>query len=369
MDATNVVLSNVSADDFVECSRRHVKTKGKLFKKQILRFGSFSHPANPDISINVDRTFYETLKKNFDDRVCPIVQFPLVDDKNRHVEDPARNLGEVVDISADEFGINAYIDVRKNADDVGETILGASAKVGLNYQDTKTGNKVGPTLLHVAATNRPYLTDLEDYETVSASNADTEDDDVVLLLSSGDNTETHSEEESNTMTKEELIAGLSEYGIDVEAGQRALADVEGFAALSNVLGDDVVATPDSFSTAIVDLTNSLRERDEQIAEREERIQTLTATVQEAELSAATAKVEDYIAKGRILPAWKDDMIEMSMSAPERFETFLLPEEYATAELSEQGFTSVEDSKEQDPAERAAAEGARLAALVNQGKDA
>lgn len=369
MDANNVVLSNLSADDFVECSRRHVKTKGKLFKKQILRFGKFTHPMNPEMSINVDQEFYNALKKNFDDGVCPIVQFPLVDDKNRHVEDPARNLGEVVDISADEHGINAFLDVRRHSEDVGETILGASAKIGLNYVDSKTGQKVGPTLLHVAATNRPYLTDLSDYETVSASSADTEDDDVVLLLSSGDNTEPSSEEESNTMTKEELITALSEYGIDVEAGQQALSDAEGYAALSNVLGDDVVATPESFSTAIVDLTNSLRERDEQIAEREERIQTLTATIQEAELSAATAKVEKYIEEGRILPAWKDDMIEMSMSDAEKFETFLLPEQYAKIELSEQGFTTSEDSKEIDPAERAAAEGARIAGLVNTGKDA
>lgn len=351
-----VILSGPDTQDFVECSKRHVKTTGKLFKKQIFRWGEFSHPMNPKFKINVNREFYDTLKRNFDNGVCPIVQVPLVDEMNRHVESPERNIGEVVDMSYDDEGVNVYIDARRHADDIGEVILGASAKLSLDYLDHRTGSKVGPTLLHVAATNRPYLVDLKDFETVSASNVDTSEE-VVLLLSntSGDNAEPNSEEESS-MTKDELIASLSEFGIDVEAGQRALADVEGFVALSSVLGDDVVATPETLSTTIVELTNSLQER-------ETRIQELTAQVQAVELSNATAEVEALIGKGRILPAWKDDMIELSLTDRKRFETFLLPEDVAEAELSEQGYTHSETTLEEDPAERIRVEGARLAKLT------
>lgn len=345
-----VILSSPDTADFVECSNQHVKAKGKLYKKMIFRWGEFSHPNNPNYKVKVDRDFYDKLKTNFDNRVCPIVQFPLVDDQNRHVESPDKNLGEIVDMSADEEGIYTYIDVRKFADDVGSTILGASAKVSLNYDDRKSNTKVGPTLIHVAATNRPYLTDLKDFETVSAS-ADTSEE-VVLLLSEG-NTQPNSEEESS-MNKDELIAALTEYGIDVAAGQQALADVEGFVALSNVIEDDVV-TPDALANTIVELTNSVNER-------EERIQELTAQIQEVNLSKATSEVEGLIEKGRILPAWKEDMIDLSMNDRDRFETFLLPEKVGEAELSEQGFTPSNSSLEEDPADRAKAEGARLAGL-------
>lgn len=158
------------------------------------------------------------------------------------------------------------------------------------------------------------------------------------------------------MTKDELIAALSEYGVNVEAGQQALTELEGYVSLSNVLGDDVVASPEVLSSTIVDLTNSLQER-------ETRLQELTAKVQEVELSAATTEVETLISKGRILPAWKDDMIELSMTDRSRFETFLLPEEMANAELSEVGYIATESPLEEDPATRARAEGERIAKLA------
>ena len=359
-----VVLSDQDTNDFVECSSKHVKTQGKLFKKQILRFGSFSHPKNPDYRIKVDQEMFQSLKKNFDNGVCPIVQFPEVDALNRHVENPSNNLGQVVDIDADEEGINAYIDVRKHSEDIGKTILGASANLALAYIDKRTGKNAGPTLLHVAATNRPYLVDLNDFETVSASDADTNEEVVLLLSDSGYNTNHIISEEEKNMTKDELIAALSEHGIDVVAGQQALADVQGYVSLSNVLGDDVVATPETLSNAMVELSNSIKDRDAQIEERETRIQDLTAQIQEASLSSSEAEVDGLIEKGRILPAWRDTMIQLSMSDREKFDTFVLPEELAKFELSEQGFTTSEKTLEETPEARAKAEGQRLANLAN-----
>ena len=362
MDEGLVILSSPGVEEYVSCSSQHVKTQGQLFKKQIFKWGEFSHPANPNYKINVDRNFYSKLKKNFDDGVCPIVQFPLVDSQNRHVESPESNLGVVVDMSDEEDGVYVYLDVRKHQEDVGKVILGASAKLSLDYTDTRTNKKVGPTLLHVAATNRPYLVDLNDFETVSASNADTTEDNTVLLLSGGDCPENPKQEEKS-MTKEELIVALSEFGVDVVAGQQALADVEGFVSLSSILGDDLVATPETLSTTIVDLTNSINDRDSKIADQESRIQTLTAQVQEINLSAATAEVDTLITQGRIRPVTKDVMVDLAMNDRERFEVFLIPEEEAKLELSEQGFTSSESTLQEDPAARAKAEGTRLANLT------
>lgn len=350
---TTVVLSGETSDEFIECTRRNLKITGKLFKKQIFRWGEFSNPNNPNFKIKVDRPFFESMKRNFDTGVCPIVQVPLADAKNAHTEAPDMNLGEVVDLASDDQGIYALIDFRKNADDVGSTLLGASAKLALNYMDRRTNTPVGPTLLHVAVTNRPYLTDLSDYETISASDADTTDE-VVLLTDAG--SDSNSTEENIPMTKEELIIALSEHGIDVEAGQAALAQVEGFVALSDVIGEGAEITPEQVSQTIVDLTAS-------VAERDTRVLELTNQLQEVQKGKATDEVDSLITKGRILPAWREDMIELSMTDRPRFETFLLPEDLATAELSEQGYTTSQSTQEEDPSARARAEGERLAKLT------
>lgn len=354
-----IILSGTVTDDFIECSKRHVKTTGRLFKKQIFRWGEFNHPMNPDIKINVDQKFYDSLKRNFDNGVCPIVQVPLADEFNRHVESPEKNIGEVVDMSADSSGVYVYIDARRHAEDIGEIILGASAKISLNYKDTATNNSVGPTLLHVALTNRPFLTNLSDFETVSASNADTTDE--VVLLTGGD-TQIPPKEEPH-MDKEELIAALSEYDIDVMAGQQALTDLEGYVSLSSVLGEDIVATPDTLSSAIVELTSSLGERDSKIAEQETRIQSLTEQILEVNLAAAEAEVDTLIAAGRIRPSTREAMIDLSQNDRERFELFLIPEEEARIELNELGLTTSEQTLEEDPHTRAVAEGERLANLI------
>lgn len=358
----DLVLLSGDAPSYVECSSPHVKTQGKLFKKMLFRFGEFAHPGNPAYKIKVDQKFYEDLKRNFDNGVCPIVQVPLADSENRHSEAPDRNIGRAVDLTADEEGIYAYLDIRKHAEDMGSTILGASAKVALNYVDTRNNTRVGPTLLHVAATNRPYLVDLKEYESVSLSTTDDTTNEEILLLTDG---EVPDSVEEISMTQEELINELLTLGVDVAAGQRALSEVEGFVALSSVLGEDAAVTPEAVASTIVDLTASIASRDEQIAAQEDTIQKLTAEVQTINLSAATAEVEGLIKAGRILPAWKDDMIELSLTDRDRFNIFLLPED--KVDVGEVGFSHTQDPHDEAPEVTAQAEGSRIANLANSTK--
>jgi hypothetical protein len=167
---TNVVMAGTGPrDEFVECAARPgVKPKGKLFRKQLLHWGEFAHPNLPGKKITVDEAFADKLITNFSRGVCDIVQVPIVDDKNKHTEDPLRNIGEVIDLERDDKGIYALVDARseKYASELGKTLIGASAMMNLDYTDTKTGEKVGPTLLHMAITNRPYITGLDAFDEV-----------------------------------------------------------------------------------------------------------------------------------------------------------------------------------------------------------
>lgn len=314
---------------FVELARTR---KGRLFKKQILGMNSeFSYPSAPGGKIRIDKSFAETLRRNFKSGVCDIVQVPIVDDGNAHSEDPTRNIGEVVDLTYDDAGVYAVIDARKHADDLGETLLGASALMHMNYSDTSTGEKKGPTLLHVAVTNRPYLTNLSDFQELSgelaALSADTQGE-APVVLSRATQTE-------DKMDKDELLALLKdEHGIDVAALQEQVAlsgetdNSELLAALSNVL------TPGAETLTIKDVADAVVELAEERVELSNTVQSLKDANESMAQKAAEAEVDGLIEEGRILPKQRDRMVALSRNDRETFED-LLPDD-AIVSLSETG---------------------------------
>lgn len=328
-----VLLSSPDTNDFVELASQG---QGRVFRKMILPMSkSFVHPNDPNHKILVDKEFAETLVRNFKDGICDTVQFPLVDEKNRHTEDPERNRGQVIDLSFDDKGVYATIDVRKGAEDVGTVILGASAMMNLNYTDTSTGRAVGPTLLHVAGTNRPYLTKLDPFEEIALSNADTDTEEVVLLTP-----ETESE---TPMEKSVLIDMLkTEHGIDVEeleakaSGSGALVT-----ALSNVLR---AANPDVISLSAADEEVTIADIAEGVvalsrdaaAARAESVE-LSARVETFEKAQAEVEVDTAVREGKILPAQRDGFLEIRLSNPEAYAK-IVPD-VAVVSLSETGVTT------------------------------
>jgi hypothetical protein len=360
-----VIVSDPSSGEFVSLANTGVK---RVFRKQILPMnGSFVHPNDPSQKITIDTKFAQALVQNFRDGICDTVQFPLVDEKNRHVEDPTRNLGQVVDLSYDDKGVWATIEVRKTPEDIGTTILGASAMMNLNYSDTATGRKVGPTLLHVAATNRPYLTKLAPYEEIALSNANADTEEELVLLTPDNLSETE-------MNLPEMLKVLKDtHNIDVEALQATAAAAEAaanpaeeiVAALSGVIkaanSDDFVALSadnekpslSEVADGVVALTRSV------ISLREENVE-LSAKVKAADEAQAETDVDAAIREGKILPKQREAFIELRLSNSEMYER-LVPDT-AVVSLSEDGVTSHEQTPN-EPLEEANAEVARLAEVV------
>lgn len=325
-------------DASVALSRR---STGTLFRKHILNVGKdLVHPAVGRIKI--DDEFVKSLKTNFDNKACDIVQVPKANAKNEHVEDPDANVGEVVDIEVKDDKVYAVIDARdpKAVEKFrNKTYIGASAMIAMNYTDTNTAKKVGPTLCHVAVTNRPYITNLEDYEEIVKASADnseeavllTEPDETVVNDNSG-SVEEPEVEEPKTMTKEELLAALkNEHGIDVDALQAEAAkpaETDNTAELSNKLvsalteagvvklsADDTGANVEQVVGAVVELaTDNVK---------------LTNRVEALELSNrekdAEAEVKEKVAEGFIEPANADAMKELYLSNQELYAK-LLPAE-------------------------------------------
>jgi hypothetical protein len=338
-------------DNTVELSR---KPSGTLFRKHILTKGELIHPVTKS-RIKIDDKFVSTLKDNFDKKVCPIVQVPLANAANQHVENPDANVGEVVDVEIKDDKVYAIIDAR-DEDAVkrfkNKTYIGASAMLSLDYEDTSTGKKAGPTLCHVAVTNRPYITNLDDYEEIVKASADISDD-AVLLTEPAETEDTEKEtgsenepesKEQETMTKEELIAALkNDHGIDVEALQTEAAKPATDAAeLSNKLVEALK------NANVIKLSNSDDDTNVEqvvgaVVELANDNVKLTNRVDALELSnkeiLATAEVEGKVRDGYIDPAKKDAMVKLYLSNQDLY-TELLPAE-PVIELSAQRGTSTD----------------------------
>lgn len=355
MNNDYVIAPGGGNDGFVELARSQ---KGRLFKKQILKMGeSFVHPANPNKKILVDETLALSLKRNFKDGICDIVQVPVANDSNQHVEDPFRNIGEVVDLTSDSKGVYAIIDARKHADDLGNTLLGASALMHMNYSDTANGEKRGPTLLHVAVTNRPYITNLESFEEVIAAStgglsspADTKGETPVVLIPA--------EETEEPMDLNQMLQTLkSEHGIDVEALQKTAGanSTEMLAALSNVLAPGM----EGDTLSLNDVAEAVVELAEEKVALSSQVADLMAVNETHAQSAAEAEVDALIKQGRIFPKAREAMVTLSRTDRSTFDA-LVPED-ALVSLSATGIDAFDTP---DAGKKFNDDIERLAALAN-----
>lgn len=346
-------------DGFVELSR---SPQGRVFRKQILRYEDLIYPGVKGGTVKIDEAFADALKKNFDSKVCDIVQVPKAGPNNEHTEDPDRNIGEVIGVVKGPHGIYVDLDARNeaDADKLGKTLLGASAMMHLNYTDTRTGKKVGPTLLHVAVTNRPYVTELEDFEELamlSAPGADTTYRAVVL-------TEPNVKEKK--MALDEMLAELkADHGIDVPALQEKAANADKAVALSAKIQEELVGTGllkltnGEEATADV-LIGAVAEAGSKIVELSGRLDGL---VEESAKKDAKTEVESLVRTGHILPKDQEAMTELRLSNKDLF-TKLLPEK-PIVKLSQAGEETGFETVDETHQETVESEIARLSAVANE----
>lgn len=348
--------------DFVELGATR---QGRLFRKHILNKGTLHYPKAPGGKVEIDDTFIDTLTRNFDNGVS-MVQVPLAGPRNEHSESPDLNIGQVVGIErgtgADIDKVYALIDARKHAEDLGSTLLGASALMSLDYEDTNTGMKVGPTLLHVAVTNRPYVTGLQDYQEVIAASAEYSGDTVML-------TNTATIEEEDTMTRDEMIAALKALptdAIDVLALQAqveaATAPDAALTALTQTLADSGLVQLSGDSISTTDVVNAVAQLAKSNVE-------LSASVDGLLTDKATAEVHALVTTGFLTPAQEAPMLALKLSNEELF-TQLVPDKPLIKLSDEQGLTPPDQTPEFDvdaEIERALALGAERGYLKKTAK--
>lgn len=332
MDGQVIIPAPLGSDPYVELSARTRQGVGVQFRKHILNLGTLIHPKTKE-KLTLDEAWFDRVKRNFDAGTCDIVQVPLANDNNQHVEDPLRNAGEVIGLERDGRKVYSIVDIRRP--DVVEglrnkTILGASAFLNLDYENTDTGTSAGPTLLHHCITNRPYVTGLDDYEEViAASNAADNEEDVVILST---------EEPEMPLTKEQLLAQLKEeHGVDVAALEAQVAAKPDMAQLTAALtaalsgtGADVklTGTQDGSALQLSDVVGAVAE----LAQANVR---LTQSVGDLHRQGAEREIDGYIKEGRVLPKWRAHFVELALSNRDAL-AVMLPDQPVVALNNAQG---------------------------------
>lgn len=139
---------------------------GTVFYKQIVRYGKWVNPLFPVEYMDLDEEFGQSLFDNFESGLIGKVPVPL--DHTDYVE---ANTGEVIKLELKDDGVYAYLDIRRPEvvnDILNGLIFDVSISFDWNYIDTATGDEHGPTLLHVALVNNPYLTGMAAFDKIAA---------------------------------------------------------------------------------------------------------------------------------------------------------------------------------------------------------
>lgn len=353
MTDTLAIIPGNGTEGYVELSQEtqnHISlsraAKGRVFEKHILNYGPLLYPGAAGGKVMINDSFADKLIANFTNKVCDIVQVPKAGPNNEHSEDPDRNIGEVIGLTKRNGKVYAQIDARDEeaASKLGKTLLGASAMMHLNYTDTRTLKTVGPTLLHVAVTNRPYVVDLDEYKEIGevvAASADGNTEAVVLTAPNS--------KEKSMSTLDELLAELrTDHGIDVPALQEQAAKADDSVKLSNALTSQlaesgVLKLSNGDTASVDDVVAAVAEVHTKNVELSNQVEGLVKLSAE---QAADTKIAGLIRSGHILPVQKDAQKTLLLSNPELFEQ-LLPEK-PLVKLSqpgdeERGFETVDET--------------------------
>lgn len=344
----------------------------------MLRIGEWRHPDAPGGKLTITKEMIQKIVSNFKAGLRDDVPVPL-----GHDVDAIKNSGHVVGLEADLNEGKLYGLVSVKDDEVAEGIekellTGGSALLNLNYVDQESGTEHGPTLIHWAITNAPYIKGLAPYEVVALGEdaegatiialnddekggpivdpikealeklKDASDEDIRKALAEvrpgvlpeateGAEPSEEDQEKLKEEGRQEVMAALSEKGIvvEIEKGDKGKKEAE----------VDVSKSPE-----FVALSEKLDEVLKTSAEKE-----------------ANAVIDAAIKDGKVLPAQKEVLLEVALSEGGMDRLSKLIPEKAIVDLKEHGVAPAKETVELSE-EDADAEADRYIALVGGKKE-
>lgn len=311
-----------------------------LFRKHMMRPGRWEHPNAPGGELVVDRPFLEKIAENFHAGARDTVPIPL----SHKDTDGITSIGRVVDVEVTDEGLFGYhlITKEENAKKIeDDDWYATSVMVEPNFRNKETSKDIGPTLIHNAITNAPYMTGLAPFEAVAFG--DDAPDITVLDFRTGDGPDGTKGEKMNVteflaenkdMTDEDFLKDLAEarpelaksLKVDPEAIKAAAAketrdEIAGHLAESGI----VIEFPTEKAKAKGEKTKAKVDDSVDISEHpafvalSDAVKELTETQTK---SAVETRVDQAIREGRVLPTEKEGLVAVGFSDSDLLNTLL-----------------------------------------------
>jgi len=289
-DIMHVQLSNLM--QFASEDTQKATFKGSTYRKQIAKYGEWVNPDYPFFSDNpimtLDEAWGEAIVRNFENNTLGTpVAVPFT-----HTNDPKENTGTVKSLeSITGDGLYAELDIRdaialEKLDN--ETLYDVSVSFEWDHVRKDDNKHYGPTLLHVALVNNPYLVGMKGFEKVEAS------------LSRSLNPNSMSLAGNNViMLSRNKMKELSAMGTETNLSE----DVEEVTPEQPVEPTEEVVEEETTET-----TEEVTE--EESPEEDEATELSRIRLENSELKLSKA-FDDLLHEGKVIPAQKDKIMALA----------------------------------------------------------
>ena len=147
---------------------------GNQFEKEVLKYGTIVHPSDPTVKINIDEALVDNVIKAFKGGALEKVPILMGTHDNSAVD---KTCGVVKDVIKTDVGMSTVmeftdgdlVDKIKTKTSDGKSLV-SGVSVYLAPAATKEGKNYPLALWHVAVTNFPWITGLEDFKELAAAN-------------------------------------------------------------------------------------------------------------------------------------------------------------------------------------------------------
>lgn len=338
-----------------------VRIGTNVFRKQLLRFGRWVHPADNAKFFEVTSDLCDRIVRNFEaNNFNDFVPLQLAKDSaDPHKVGPEDTVGRIVGLQKGSDGLYALMEFGDQAlaDKAGKNLIpGVSAGIALDYHNKEQNANVGPVLRHVVLCNEPYIKNLRGFDRVPLAEAGINESYEVLEFS---------EVQRTDMNRKQLEDIAKKMGIDTAkfaADDALLAEVNRLLDVTNAnlaevpalktkatQHDTLLAENTTLKAEVVTLKKTAPQATQEVVDLATKL-TVAETSQAAQLlrinelelanktTQAGIKVDAFIRRGQLTPAQREGMIQLATQNASLFDTLYTAASPVVVNLSEQGVT-------------------------------
>ena len=306
---------------------------GHVYRKQLAKYGEWVNPEYPYLSsdpiMTLDEAWGEKIVENFNNNVLGSpVPVPL-----NHTNDVKENTGKVQSLESvkgDGLYGNLLIADQETVEKLDKgVIFDVSISFDWNLRRTDDGKSYGPTLLHVALVNNPYLIEMNTFEKIGPALSKLEESFKPIGLScagtnammlSRDKIKELSQMATITLKNEKEFAvavtfsdGDEQKAVTLQPGEEITVseDIAEHVAALIAEAEEIVAdaASEAADEEAIDETGGADTKEEDEKEEDEKTELSRLRLENMELQLSR-EYDALLAEGKVIPAQKEKILAL-----------------------------------------------------------